>query len=345
LLVSALDTGFEQENDVTDTSMPEALRRMAEKGRMTAEDVLVLRRKVFTDGVVEAHEAEWLFALNDACGDDSNAPEWPVFFVEALVDYTVHQAEPHGYVSPDNGRWLVERISANGTAKTRTELELLVKVLEQSRTSPDDLVGFALSQVKSAVIEGSGPVRSGASLQPGRVGKAEVELLRRILYASGGAGNIAVTRTEAELLFDINDATRTAGNDPNWADLFVKAIANHLLAGHAHDVPPREVALARAKWLDEPPGGFISAMANGLKGIWQAYRQPDAWGERIERQNSTIRSAERIDAGEADWLAGRLARYGELRDHEIALIRFLIKESPEADPVLRPLVEKAAMAV
>jgi hypothetical protein len=274
---------------VTDTSMaeailhmPEALQRMAGAGRISAEDVLVLRRKVFTDGVVQPNEAEWLFALNDTCHDI--APEWPEFFVEALVDYTVHQTKPHGYVSPENARWLMNRISRSGVVKTRTELELLLKILEEARSSPDSLVGFALNQVKVAVIDGSGPVRSGDSLQPGRIGKPEVELVRRILYAAGGDGNIAVTRTEVEVLFDINDATRGADNDADWADLFVKATANHLLAGHGHDVPPRDVALVRARWLDEPSGGILQSMARGLSGIWQAYRQPDAWEERVEEQ-------------------------------------------------------------
>jgi hypothetical protein len=119
---------------VTDTSMPEALQRMAEAGRISAEDVLVLRRKVFADGVVQPREAEWLFALNDACHD--NAPEWPAFFVEALVDYTVHQAKPHGYISPENGQWLVDRISRDGKVKTKTELEVLLKALGQARSAP-----------------------------------------------------------------------------------------------------------------------------------------------------------------------------------------------------------------
>jgi hypothetical protein len=282
---------------VTDSSMPEALQRMAGAGRISAEDVLTLRRKVFTDGLVQPHEAEWLFALDDACND--NAPEWPEFFVEALVDYTVHQAVPHGYISPENGQWLVERISRDGKVRTRTELELLLKALREARSAPDSLVRFALEQVRVAVVEGSGPVRSGESLKPGQVGKAEVELLRRILYAAGGDGNIAVTRTEADVLFDINDATRTAANDPDWSDLFVKAIANHLLANHGHDVPPREVALARAKWLDEPSGGVFKSMLSGLTGIWQAYRQPDAWEERIDRDEQVTRSAERITSQEA----------------------------------------------
>ncbi len=139
-----------------DTSMPEALQRMAEAGRINAEDVLTLRRKVFTDGVVQPHEAEWLFALNDACKD--SAPEWPEFFVEALVDYTVHQAVPHGYISPENGQWLVDRISRDGKVKTRTELEVLLKSLEQARSAPDDLVGFALGRKFAA-----GPGRQAGS--------------------------------------------------------------------------------------------------------------------------------------------------------------------------------------
>ena len=317
------------------TSMPEALKRMAGAGRVSADDVLVMRRTVFTDGKVHTHEAEWLFALNDA--SDGNAPEWPAFFVEALVDYTVHQAEPHGYMSPENGQWLVERITRDGKVKSRTELELLVKSIEQSRIAPDDLVNFALNQVKSSVVEGSGG-------EPGRVDKAEVGLLRRILFAYGGAGNIAVTRSEAEMMFDINDRTRDADNDPEWADFFVKAIANHLLAGRGHDVPPRDVALARAKWLDEPSAGILRSMANTLTGIWQAYRQPEAWEERAGLdEESAAPPAERISTDEARWLAERLQRYGDLREHEVELIKFLAEESPEIDPALRPLVDKVRL--
>jgi hypothetical protein len=91
---------------VTDTSMPEAilrmpetLQRMAGAGRISAEDVLVLRRKVFSDGVVQATRPNGCSPSMMPAARTS-APEWPVFFVEALVDYTVHQAEPHGYVSP-----------------------------------------------------------------------------------------------------------------------------------------------------------------------------------------------------------------------------------------------------
>jgi hypothetical protein len=106
-----------------------------------------------------------------------------------------------------------------------------VKVLDRAKLSPVKLVRFALEQVKLAVTVGDGYLghaRSNRRLSPGVIGEVEVELIRRILYAFGGDGNIAVTRQEAEVLFDINDATAEASNDPAWSDLFVKALANFL---------------------------------------------------------------------------------------------------------------------
>jgi hypothetical protein len=80
--------------------------------------------------------------------------------------------------------------------------------------------------VAHAVIDGKGPLMLGGALVPGLIAKAEVELLRRILHAHGGDGNIAITRAEAEVLFRINERTAQGHNDPSWNDLFVKAIAN-----------------------------------------------------------------------------------------------------------------------
>ena len=101
-----------------------------------------------------------------------------------------------------------------------------MRVLEAAKFSTESLVSFALEQVRLAVVEGKGALISGDELVPGVVGKAEVELLRRIIYAFGGDGNIAITKSEAEVLFAINDATAGASNHPSWNDLFVKAIAD-----------------------------------------------------------------------------------------------------------------------
>ncbi|MER8896252.1 hypothetical protein NKI35_11015 [Mesorhizobium sp. M0676] len=104
---------------------------LAAKDRITAEDVVMLRREVFADGVVTRGEAEALSAL-DATATDK-CPQWPEFFVEAVTDYIVHQEKPAGYISEDNAGWLIQTISRDGMVDSVTELELLVHVLERAK--------------------------------------------------------------------------------------------------------------------------------------------------------------------------------------------------------------------
>ncbi len=330
-----------------DAELPPELKAFAENGSLTSEDVLTMRGQVFKDGVVSASEAKSLFRLNQKCVAKDTA--WNDFFIEALTDYVVRQAEPEGYVTVENADWLIEHISRDGRVETASELELLVNVLDKSRWSPVRLVAFALEQVKQAVIHGNGPVGNGQNLVAGRIGEAEVDLLRRILYAFGGDEAIAISRDEAEILFDINDATRNAENDPSWTDLFVKAIANHVLAGSGYQVPSRQEALRRGEWLDsrETVMDILSnMMSGGLKGIINAYSMPDSDDAellRLEKQRLDILTGEKITAEEAEWLMSRIGRDGgELDGNEKALIRFLKEESPDINPAFKALMDKVA---
>ncbi len=152
-------------------------------------------------------------------------------------------------------------------------------------------------------------------------------------------GGIAITRAEAEVLFDINDASQGANNDPEWTDLFVKAIANCIMAASGYQPPPREVALARERWLDSPDagvGGFFAKMAaGGLKGIIKAYTAPaDAgWAARNAAMQRNIRAAEVVTGGEAEWLAERIRRDGHVGENEKALLRFIGNEAPAGPSV------------
>ena len=192
-----------------------------------------------------------------------------------------------------------------------------------------------------------GPVGRGRELEPGIVGEAEVALLRRILYAFGGDQNIAISKAEAEILFDLNDATSEAGNHPAWSDLFVKAVANFLMATSDYMVPTRQEALRREEWLEERDGigGFMSKMlSGGLKGIWHAYRR-DEDVERYARlfgRENMMRHNERITGVEADWLANRIGRDGKIHENEKALITFLREESADIHPTLKPLIDRVA---
>mgnify|MGYP003659392790 CR=1 FL=1 len=208
----------------------------AEITQLTADEVARLRRQLYGKAEIEAAEAELLFELDDRLGDEA-APEWAEFFVEALTDYLVDQTEPRGYVSDANADWLLARIAPTGRVEAGTGLELLIRVIEQAKSSPAALAGFALDQVAVGVVHGQGFVGHARELELGVIGETEVSLIRRILYAFGGHGCVGITRREAEVLFDINDMTAEAENDPAWSDLFVKAVASFLLVSSGYRPP------------------------------------------------------------------------------------------------------------
>ncbi|MFL9826839.1 hypothetical protein [Rhodoplanes sp. SY1] len=324
-----------------------AVRAILERGAITAADVLALRHRVFWKGVVTAADGEMVFLLNDRLGPTAD-PAFAPFFVEALVDYVVNQAEPHGYVSEANADWLIARIARSGRVDTASELELLVKVLEKAKSSPVRLVGFAIEQVEAGVLTGDGPVGRGHRLRPGVIDAAEVELLRRILYAFGGDGNIAITRREAELLFDINDATAEAENHPAWSDLFAKAITSFLMAGAGYRVPTRQEALRRAAWLDAPTpgvGAFMGRMlAGSLEAVWDAVEHGTLDGES-RPSDATFTFDDPSPAANDDdvrWAASRIGRRGVLHENEVALINFLKSRGAHLHRRLLPIIDRVA---
>ena len=322
---------------------------LASRNRITPEDVLMLRREIFKDGVVSRGEAESLFALDASC--EHRCPEWHAFFIEAICDYIVHQERPRGYVSQDNANWLVRAISRDGTVDSESELEMLVKVIETAQSVPDQLSAFALSQVAKAAIEGEGPLACGRKhLQKGVILEAEVGLIRRILYAYGSGGNAGITRAEAEILFDLNDRTVASRNHPSWDDLFVKALANHLMCASGYSAPTREEALARETFFEDQDvqvGRFFSRMVSGgLSAILSSYKRDDGvetyYAEKNVRMDIEAVAAERVDLGEAEWLAARIGRDGRLHENEKALLSFLREESPDIHPALRNLMDQVA---
>lgn len=319
------------------------------RGSIKDADVLKLRRSYYDDGHISAEEAEIIFALNDACPVQD--PAWADCFVETITDYIVEQAKPEGYLTTENAAWLIQRISKDGRIESKTEMELLVSVLDRARWSPQSLVSFALEQVKDAVSNGEGPLRSGKLLEPGVVTQADVDLLRRIIYSYGGDGNVAVTRPEAEILFDIDEATADADNHPAWGDLFVKAIANCVMAASGYAPPPREEALARDAWLDRRGDlslvGVAAGMAGGLTNLFDDYSEQSSEERALARlalQKVEIVTNEAVTLAEATWLAQRIGRDGRLTPNERALLMFIKAESPSIHPSLQALVDKAAAA-
>ncbi len=311
------------------TSIGSICATVGAKGRIDAEDVLALRRCVFSDDGVSRAEGEQLFdiAQRGLPGD----PEWPQFFVEALTHHIVEQVEPRGYVSEENADWLIGLIEKDGRVCSATELELVLKLLEKAVDCTPRLERFALETVKEAVLTGNGPTRHGTSLRPGVIGKAEVEILRRVLYASGGSANVGVSRLEAEVLFDIEDATLGADNDPSWSELFMKAIAHHVIVASGYTPPPREEALRRERWLEDTGGsplGFFSRMLSGI-----------ANPPRADAPARAPAPVESVSEDEALWLRGRILRNSRVDANQRALLDFIKQNADVIHPSLRDIAD------
>jgi hypothetical protein len=318
------------------SAMDDILARKA----VTDQDVARLRRAYYADGIIDPEEAVTLFQIHRTC--TTKGATWADCFIEMLTDYVVNQIAPEGSVTVENADWLIGRVAETGRIADRTEFELVVNVIDKARWSPERLVTFALGQVRDLVLDRNGDL-GPVSNQP-TVSEGDVELLRRVLYAFGGDGNIAITRAEAEILFEIDAATEDADNAEGWQALFVKCIANCVLSASGYTVPSREEALAREAWLDRRGDLSIGNVLAGMMASYRVQSREEQAIARLERQKIEIVTGEGVSVAEAQWLADRITANGSLGANEIALIDMLRQAQPNLHPVLSDLVERHAKA-
>jgi hypothetical protein len=317
-----------------------AVAEVISRGSIKDSDVLRLHYALEKDAQLGQEEAERLLALNGSC--PIQAPLWREFFIPVLTEHVVHQLPPDGYVTADKAKWLISQISKGGRVATKTELDLLLAVLDRARWVPGTLVAFALAQVRDAVLGGDGPLRGGDSRVRGMITTREVDLVRTVLCRFGASGAVPITRTEAELLFEINDALTGGAVSPAWADLFVKAVANLLMAAGGYAVPSREIALQRDGQAEGRPylssrGAMRGAIQRSLatvRGTYRPQRDEERAVSRLERQRIEIVTNEPVTLCDARWLAGRLLGRASLSPLEEALLAYMYRESLIAGPLL-----------
>ncbi len=320
------------------------ISRMLERAVITSVDVANMRRVLFgapsgnlmAPAQILRGDAEALLELNDAC--EIADPRWSAFFVDALLEFVVRQEPPRGYVSPANAEWLTMHIRQDGHVQDPLALELLIRVLEDARYCPSPLIELALLSLKEKITAKG----HGAALSP-VLSHDDLSLVRRVLFACGGDGHVAVTRLEAEFLFDINDVIDHEESDPEWRDVFVKAIVNHLMFVSGHKVPSRTEALRKEAWLNARPGvlSFMSRMVGrGPAGVLDAYTAQSSEEralEALEAQKRAILLGEEITTEETDWLQARLGQNQQENPVETLLLSTLRDVAPKLAPTLATL--------
>lgn len=319
-----------------DQDTHQLITSILDRGRLNEDELLIIRRAFGADMTITLDEADALFALN-AMDDLPNG--WLDYFVLVMSSFVLDTMPPMGDFDNANAAWLIARIDHDGVVETDCELRLMLAILSQAQTVPDRFEKYALSQVKEAVLNGRGAV-SHNQLEPGQIGEAEVTLLKKVLYAAGGDKGIGLSRTEAELLFDLNEATSGKDNHASWQDLFVHGIANYLMMLAPPDAVPVEDALRREVWLDEKKSIAWKTMT--FKDVLAAFGDPMGQNDKVDASyiltEADLREAERVTQAEASWLIDRLRRDHDIDDNEIALLSFLKDHCPDIDKVLRPLI-------
>ena len=215
------------------TDLQALAKDILDDGVIDAREVAVLRETLYADGVIDREEAELLFQLNDAVSGKANHASWPKFFVSALTDHLLKDEESPGVLDEDESAWLISKIQGDGHVDS-TELALLVSITAKAVECTDSFNRFVLESLRSEI------------LADGVIDAGEVEMLKSVVYGSGGGGGAGIDRAEADFLFELNDAVSGKANTPAWGDFFVDAITRHVLEDESS---PGVLDADEASWL------------------------------------------------------------------------------------------------
>ncbi|MFO1015434.1 MAG: hypothetical protein U1E50_16905 [Caulobacteraceae bacterium] len=331
--------------------LSDLIARLSADARITPDEVLEVRREVYGELDVTRGEAEAIVALNEQV--NGRCREWDQAFAEMICDIVVNQQVPRGYIDAGKAEWLKSLFCRDGRIESESEMEALAHILERADGVPRGFADWVMAQVKDAVLNGEGNLapgpNAGGALTKGVISAGEVALLRRVLYAACSDGNVAITRAEAEVLFDLNDDAG-ANADPAWIDLFSKAISAAVMTVSGYQPVAIEDAARREAWLSAPENdvsGFIGQFFGALGRqkidlddlLYAGGSQLRAWRDQNAVEEDAMARAELINEDEALWLASRIGRNGRFDAAERAVIAFLRAESPDIHPALRQLLD------
>lgn len=210
---------------------------VAGKGRIVADDIFMLRRYAFPDGIRSCEDVLTLFAIHESSPERS--PEWTAYFVESLTAYLVHGTEPAGIIDEAKAGWLMRTIAADGAVRSAPELEFLLHAMEVASEVPESLSAFALDQIRLALD----PDARGAyhASRPAAEGITAHDLayVWRVLRGALERGRLMLSPLEARVLREIDELAAPSAHHPAWREMMEAIVTPD---------QPRE-ALRSERWL------------------------------------------------------------------------------------------------
>lgn len=311
--------------------------RVAQERSISPEDITALRGMVWGKPELIDADMRMLAEINRHIKIPS--AEFTDFFAEAIVHFTLRQTDPKYVLKDHLADWLEERLIHDGRLGSYTELETLVRILEQAENAPDRFKRWTLAEIERSILTGQGPTRLGGNISPGVVDTDDAKYLRRALFARAGFGALAVTVEEAEMLFRIKDTTKDSLNAPEWDALFVQAAANFIQA-HVGKALLSEADKSRLERVMDENRPHIGRFL-GRMGDMSNLAQTLGFGRKERDVDAEIAAANQISASEAGWLRVQIAADGRTDRYEKALLAFLADESDGLPQALEHLRQAA----
>lgn len=120
----------------------------------------------------------------------------------------------------------------------------LIASIESSPIATGAQAAQALGLVRDGVITGEGPTTQGRVHFSRSLDAYDAEWCARILSIRA-LNETAISRAEAQALFQIDEAAAERSDEGRFDDLFAKAILHHAASASGLPVPARAVALAQ----------------------------------------------------------------------------------------------------
>lgn len=202
-------------------------------GIIDAAEVKQIEGVIYADGKIDQEEADFMFALNDAVTGKANDSGWAQLFTKALTDFVLNDDGSPGALDDDECAYIIEKIQGDGKVDDQ-ERALLVSISTNAESTPEAFQNFVFKSFKEAILE------------DGVIDEHEVSEIKAIIYGTGGADGLGISRSEADWLFDLNDAVSGKDNHASWSELMVAAISSHVLED---EDSPGVVDAAEVTWL------------------------------------------------------------------------------------------------
>lgn len=187
---------------------------VAGKGRIVTDDILMLRKFAFPEGLRSSEDALELLALNETSIEKS--PQWAAYLVESLAMFIVYGSAPAGIIDKTKSDWLMRMISVDGAVKSALELEVLLHAMELASEVPEDLSAFALDQLRlSLEIEPRGAYHEGRPASEG-ITNHDLIYIWRILRGALERGRLMLSPLEAAVLRHIDELADPDALHSDW---------------------------------------------------------------------------------------------------------------------------------